>query len=137
MGNVKQPSLLGENSPVNTKEEFEKAKLDFKNSIELLVSKVGHLIEKNAKKEKENEKLNETVRELNLKLQELKLEINKLNSDIVLKEKEISNFKNQILGLKAGKSATDDKEKVKSRIKELISRIDTHLDSYEEQDEEQ
>ena len=104
MGNVKQPSLLGENSPVNTKEEFEKAKLDFKNSIELLVSKVGHLIEKNARKEKENEKLNETVRELNLKLQELKLEINKLNSDIVLKEKEISNFKNQILGLKTGKS---------------------------------
>jgi len=136
MTKVNQPSLLGESSAPNTKEEFDKAKLEFKNSIENLVSKIGKLLEKNRKYEKENEKLNETVRELNLKLQEFKLEINKLNSDVVIKEKEISNYKNQIMSLQSGNTSTDDKDKVKSRIKELIAKIDTHLDSFDDEEEQ-
>jgi hypothetical protein len=60
----------------------------------------------------------------------LKLQLTKLNSSLVLKDKELSELKSLLLKTNTSTGYSQDKDVIKSRIKELISRIDVHLDSY-------
>jgi len=131
MSNIDQPSLLYDNPNMGSKEELENAKQLFRQSIARLSSKVNELIDKISRAESDNETLRETIKEFNGKVQDLKIEINRLNSESLLKDKEISNLKNMVLGLQTRKTSLQDKENVRSRIKELISRIDTHLEQSE------
>jgi phosphotransferase system IIB component len=102
-------------------------------SFERLLTKVGLLISKNNEINEENLSLKENIKELNNKITELKLELNKLSSDSVFKDQEISSLKNLLLNSEVGNNSIQNKENVKSRIKELISRIDVHLDQYEQE----
>ncbi len=131
MPNVDQPSLLYDNPNMGSKEELENAKQLFRQSVARLSTKVNELIAKISRSESDNETLRETIKELNGKIQDLKIEINRLNSESLLKDKEISNLKNMVLSLQTRKTSLQDKENVRSRIKELISRIDTHLEQSE------
>lgn len=131
MSNIDQPSLLYDNPNMGSKEELENAKQLFRQSISRLSSKVNELIEKISRAESDNETLRETIKEFNNKVQDLKIEINRLNSESLQKDKEISNLKNMVLSLQTRKTSLQDKENVRSRIKELISRIDTHLEQSE------
>jgi uncharacterized protein (DUF3084 family) len=131
MSNIDQPSLLYDNPNMGSKEELENAKQLFRQSISRLSTKVNELIEKISRAESDNETLRDTIKEFNGKVQDLKIEINRLNSESLQKDKEISNFKNMVLSLQTRKTSLQDKENVRSRIKELISRIDTHLEQSE------
>lgn len=131
MSNIDQPSLLYDNPNMGSKEELENAKQLFRQSVSRLSTKVNELIEKITRSESDNETLRETIKEFNGKVQDLKIEINRLNSESLQKDKEISNLKNMVLSLQTRKTSLQDKENVRSRIKELISRIDTHLEQSE------
>ncbi len=111
---------------------------DYKNSLRIsiddLLSKVKLLISKLKDVKNENTLLKENIKNLNLKISELKLQHTKLNTELVNKDKEISDLKSLILNSSNNKIPIKDKENVKSRIQELISRIDTHLEQYEDND---
>ena len=128
---INQPSLLDDNTtPVNP-EELENARMLFKGTVEKLAEKLNLLIEKLIKTETENINLKDTIKELNARIQELKMEITRVKTDSVEKEKEISGLKNSNLLLQSGNASLQDKEDVRSKIKELITRIDTHLEHKE------
>ncbi|HCN37351.1 MAG: hypothetical protein IAE65_09170 [Ignavibacteria bacterium] len=101
-------------------------------ALDNLYNKVRQLINKLNSVKDENNSLLNTNRELTIKINDLKLQLTKLNSSLVLKEKEISEIKSLLLQNSSSNSYySQDKDVIKSRIKELISRIDVHLDSYE------
>jgi len=102
-------------------------------SYESLSNKVRGLIEKYNNASTENHSLKENIKDLNNKITELKLQLNKLNSDTINKDKEISELKSMLLSSENDNTSIRDKELVKSRLKELISRIDVHLEQYEDQ----
>ena len=108
---------------------------DHKNSLRIslddLFSKVKVLITKLKDLKNENTLLKENIKNLNLKISELKLQHTKINTELINKAKEISDLKNLILNSTNNKISLKDKEIVKLRIQELISRIDTHLEQYE------
>lgn len=91
------------------------------------------LLTKISKVEEENKDLREQVKELSQKITDLKLQVTHANSQSITKDKEISDLKNVLLTEKNTKSSIQDKEIVRSRIKELISRIDVHLDQYDQE----
>ena len=62
---------------------------------------------------------------------ELKLLHTKLNTELINKDKEISDLKNSVLNSSGNKVSISDKNVAKTRIQELITRIDTHLENYE------
>lgn len=96
-----------------------------------LVSKVKLLISKIKDLKNENILLKENIKNLNLKISELKLQHTKLNTELINKDKEISDLKNSVLNSAYNKISLKDKDNVKSRIRELITRIDTHLGQHE------
>ncbi len=102
-------------------------------SYESLSNKVRGLIEKYNNASTENHSLKENIKDLNNKITELKLQLNKLDSDTINKDKEISELKSMLLNSENDNTSIRDKELVKSRLKELISRIDVHLEQYEDQ----
>ncbi len=102
-------------------------------SYESLSNKVRGLIEKYNSASTENHSLKENIKDLNNKITELKLQLNKLDSDTINKDKEISELKSMLLNSENDNTSIRDKELVKSRLKELISRIDVHLEQYEDQ----
>lgn len=122
--------------PEITKEEILKMQGIFSTSLDNLYGKIRILIEKMNQANVENDRLKESVKELNNKITDLKLQLNKINSDSIFKDKEISNLKNLLINAESSKTALHDKEFVKSRLKELISRIDVHLEQYDEQSSE-
>lgn len=136
MTKVNQPSLINDSEQTDSHEDFDKAKSMFVQCVDRLTLKIGLLIERLRHLEDENKKFKDTVNDLNNRLQEIKLELAKANSDSVQKDKEILNLKSIILGLQSNKSSISDKENIKSRIKELIARIDTHLEQYGDSVEE-
>ncbi len=85
----------------------------------------------------ENILLTENIKNLNLKISELKLQHTKLNTEIINKDKEISDLKNSVLHSTNNKVSITDKNVAKSRIQELITRIDTHLEQYDNGDKYQ
>lgn len=100
--------------------------------LQRLNSKIMLLIEKVKEYKSDNSSLKEEIRELNTRINELKLQLTKSNTDSVKKEEAISNLRNTLLNSNVQNSSSGDKENVKSRIKELISRIDVHLDQYDD-----
>ena len=104
-------------------------------SLEELHSKIKSLISKHKDLKNESNLLKENLKNLNLKISELKLQNTKLSTELIHKDKEISELKNLTLNATSGSLSTAEKENVRSRIKELIARIDTHLENYEDHDE--
>lgn len=99
-----------------------------------LLSKVKALISKLKDTRNENLLLKENIKNLNLKISELKLQHTKVNTELLNKEKEISDLKNLVLNSTNNKISVKDKDIVKTRIQELIARIDTHLEQYDDGD---
>jgi len=119
---------MTENDKEFTKDEFNKIKDSHKSALDRLFEKVKKLIYKMKEVSDENNLLKENIKELNNSITELKLQSTKINSDSVVKDKEISDLKNMLLDSSKNVDILQDKENIKSRIKELISRIDVHLE---------
>jgi uncharacterized phage infection (PIP) family protein YhgE len=115
------------------KEEIYKLQGYYGTSLEKLFSKLNLLISKFKDLKDENNNLKDSIKELNNNITDLKLQLTKANSDSVFKDKEISSLKNLLLNSEVGKTSIQNKDQVKSRIKELITRIDSHLEQYDEQ----
>ena len=98
------------------------------------MSKTKLLISKIKDTKSENSILKENIKNLNLKISELKLQLTKINTEVINKEKEISELKNLVLNSTNNKIPVKDKEEVKTRIKDLISRIDNHLEQHSDND---
>jgi len=103
-------------------------------SIDELLQKVKLIISKLKDVKNENILLKENIKNLNLKISELKLQHTKINTELINKDKKISELKNLVLNSTNNKIPLKDKDEVKSRIKELISRIDNHLEQYDQDD---
>ena len=99
-------------------------------ALDNLYNKVKLLIGRLNESKQENFNLADSNKELNIKINDLKLQLTKLNSSLVLKDKELSELKSLLLKTNTSTGYSQDKDVIKSRIKELISRIDVHLDSY-------
>lgn len=115
-----------------SKEEIYKLQGFYNTSLEKLFSKINLLISKFKDLKEENNILKENIKELSNHITDLKLQLTKANSDAVIKDKEISSLKNLLLNAEVGKTSIHNKDQVKSRIKELITRIDSHLEQYDE-----
>lgn len=115
-----------------TKENLHKVKESYLASLDSMYTKIKLLVAQYKEKKEENALLKENVKDLNAKINDLKLQLTKINSLCVLKDKEISDLKNSLLNSSStnNRASTQDKEALKSRIKELISRIDVHLEQY-------
>ncbi len=119
---------MAENSKEFNKDEFNKLKESHKSALDRLFEKVKKLIYRIKEVSDENNLLKENIKELNNSITELKLQSTKINSDSVVKDKEISDLKNMLLDSSKNVDILEGKENIKSRIKELISRIDVHLE---------
>ncbi|MBM4158453.1 MAG: hypothetical protein FJ216_06700 [Ignavibacteria bacterium] len=113
------------------KEQFTKAREQFDNSINNLLQKIKLFVEKYNSQKEENKLLKENIKDLNNKVNEIKLQLTKLNTDIVLKDKELSKLKNLLLDKDSG--GLQDRAKMKTRIKNLITRIDGHLQQVDDE----
>ncbi|MBV6477601.1 MAG: hypothetical protein HGGPFJEG_00340 [Ignavibacteria bacterium] len=102
-----------------------------RNSLDELLSSTKLLISKFNEIKNENTLLKENIKNLNLKISELKLQFTKINTELINRDKEISGLKSIVLSTGDNKVPAKDKSEVKTRIKELISRIDNHLEQYE------
>ncbi len=118
-----------------TKDPFKEQINQVRVSLEEMHSRFKSVISKFKDLKNENNLLKENIKNLNLKISELKLQNTKQSTELINREKEISELKNIALNKSAGSLTTAEKDNVKSRIKELIARIDTHLENYEESDE--
>ncbi|MFZ4590798.1 MAG: hypothetical protein ACOYN6_07355 [Ignavibacteria bacterium] len=123
-------------SETNSREEIIKLEGLLAVSYESLSSKIKALLDKYRNANEENHQLKENIKEINNKVTDLKLQLNKLNSDTLLKDREISELKTLLLSSENENTNVRDKDFVKSRLKELISRIDVHLETYEDQSQD-
>lgn len=114
-----------------SKDFFKEQKNLLRISTDDLLSKVKLLISKLKDIKNENLLLKENIKNLNLKISELKLQHTKINTELINKDKEISDLKNLVLNSTNNKISVKDKDNVKSRIQELITRIDTHLEQHD------
>jgi len=124
---------MNDNTTEINKENFDRFKDSQKQSLEKLFRKIGELIKFYKETKEENNLLNENNKDLTNKITELKIQLSKSNSDLVFKDKEISDLKNLLLNANNNKLSLQDKQNLKSRIQELISRIDVHLEQYEDE----
>ncbi|MCB0728749.1 MAG: hypothetical protein KDD00_14900 [Ignavibacteriae bacterium] len=113
------------------KDFFKDQKNFLRVNLDDLLTKVKILISKLKDQKNENILLKENIKNLNLKISELKLLHTKLNTELINKDKEISDLKNSVLNSSGNKVSISDKNVAKTRIQELITRIDTHLENYE------
>jgi len=123
-------------SETNSREEIIKLEGLLAVSYESLSGKIKALLDKHRNAYEENHQLKENIKEINNKVTDLKLQLNKLNSDTLLKDREISELKTLLLSSENENTNVRDKDFVKSRLKELISRIDVHLETYEDQSQD-
>ncbi|MCX6160688.1 MAG: hypothetical protein NTV87_05045 [Ignavibacteriae bacterium] len=127
---------MDNNKPEISREDLLKLQGVLSTYLDNLHTKVKVLIDKFAQTTGENDRLKESIKELTNKITDLKLQMNKVNSDSVFKDREISELKTMLINTENNKTSVKDKEFVKSRLKELISRIDVHLEQYEGQAQE-
>lgn len=99
-----------------------------KNELEKMFSKVKVLVENFNSSKEENNLLKEKVKELEQSLSDIKIEISNKNSDLLNKDKEISDLKNKLLDERKNKISGEDKAQLKQRIRELMVRLDAHLE---------
>ncbi|HQY21296.1 MAG TPA: hypothetical protein PK294_13705 [Ignavibacteria bacterium] len=119
------------NNQETTKDFFKDQKNVLRVSLDDLFSKIKSLISKYKDLKNENNLLKENLKNLNLKISELKLQHTKLNTEIINRDKENSDLKNVVLNSGDNKIPMKDKDYAKTRIQDLITRIDTHLDQYD------
>lgn len=123
-------------SETNSREEIIKLEGLLAVSYESLSLKIKVLVDKFRVTNDENHQLKENIKDINNKVTDLKLQLNKLNSDTLLKDREISELKTLLLSSENENTNVRDKDFVKSRLKELISRIDVHLETYDDQSQD-
>ncbi len=123
-------------SETNNREEIIKLEGLLAVSYEGVSSRIKAILDKYRNANEENHQLKENIKEINNKVTDLKLQLNKLNSDTLLKDREISELKTLLLSSNNGNKNVRDKDFVKSRLKELISRIDVHLEQHEDQSQD-
>ena len=123
-------------SETNSREEIIKLEGLLAVSYESLSGKIKVLLDKYGNVNEENHQLKENIKEINNKVTDLKLQLNKLNSDTLVKDREISELKTLMLSSENVNTNVRDKDFVKSRLKELISRIDVHLEQHEDQSQD-
>ncbi|KXK44065.1 MAG: hypothetical protein UZ05_CHB002002720 [Chlorobi bacterium OLB5] len=99
-----------------------------KNEIEKMFSKVKVLVEKFNISRDENKLLKEKVKDLEHSLSEAEIKVSNRNSELLVKDKEITDLKNKILEERKNKVSGEDKAQLKSRIRELMVRLDSHLE---------
>jgi chromosome segregation ATPase len=102
--------------------------LGLKNEVEKLFSKVKVIIEKLNEARRENKLLNDKVKEIEQTLSDFKIELSNKNSELLNKDREITDLKNKLLDEKKNRLGMEEKNLLKSRIKELMVRLDTHLE---------
>ena len=122
---------MNQKSGEGIKELFNEKKNSVRNSLDELLTSTKILISKFNEVKNENTLLKENIKNLNLKISELKLQFTKINTELINRDKEISGLKSLILSSSDNKVPAKDKNEVKTRIKELITRIDNHLEQYE------
>lgn len=122
--------MYNKQSEIN-KDFFKDQKNFLRVNLDDLLTKVKTIISKLKDQKNENILLKENIKNLNLKISELKLLHTKLNTELINKDKEISDLKNSVLNSSGNKVSISDKNVAKTRIQELITRIDTHLENYE------
>ena len=122
--------MYNKQSEIN-KDFFKDQKNFLRVNLDDLLTKVKTIISKLKDQKNENILLKENIKNLNLKISELKLLHTKLNTELINKGKEISDLKNSVLNSSGNKVSISDKNVAKTRIQELITRIDTHLENYE------
>jgi uncharacterized coiled-coil DUF342 family protein len=127
---------MNDNSTEVNRDNFEKLKETQQQALERLCRKVEDFVKTYKEIKEENSDLKDNLRDLNNKITELKLQLSKINSDSVFKDKEISDLKNLLLNTSNNKLSVQDKQHLKSRIQELISRIDVHLEQYDDEKKE-
>ncbi|MDQ3194560.1 MAG: hypothetical protein M3P82_06130 [Bacteroidota bacterium] len=123
---------MGQKANEINKDFFKDQKNIVRVSFEDLLTKVKILISKLKDAKNETILLKENLKNLNLKVSELKLQHTKLNTELITRDKEISDLKNSVLNSKHNKIPLKDKSIAKTRIEELITRIDTHLSQYDD-----
>jgi septal ring factor EnvC (AmiA/AmiB activator) len=124
---------MNDNTTEINKDNFEKFKETHKQSLDRLFKKIEDLVKSYRLSKEENNNFKEAIKDLTNKVTDLKLQLSKSNSDLVFKDKEISDLKNLLLDSNNNKLSVQDKQNLKSRISELISRIDVHLEQYEDE----
>jgi chromosome segregation ATPase len=127
---------MNDTSTESNRSNFERLKESQQQALERLFRKTEDFVNSYKEIKEENTNLKENIRDLNSKITELKLQLSKINTDTVLKDKEISDLKNLLLNTSNNKLSVQDKQHLKSRIQELISRIDVHLEQYEDDKKE-
>ena len=103
--------------------------MGLKNELEKMFAKVKILVDKYNSAKDENKLLKEKVKEAEHTLSETKLELTNKNSEILNKEREINDLKSRLLDERKNKLSLEEKSQLKSRIKELMVRLDTHLET--------
>lgn len=99
-----------------------------KTELEKMFSKVKVLVDNFNEAKEENKYLRDKVKELEQALSDTKIEISNRNSDSLNKEKEIADLKNKMLEERKNKVSGEDKAQLKQRIRELMLRLDAHLE---------
>jgi len=127
---------MNDTSTESNRNNFERLKESQQQALERLYRKTEDFVNSYKEIKEENTNLKENIRDLNSKITELKLQLSKINTDTVLKDKEISDLKNLLLNTSNNKLSVQDKQHLKSRIQELISRIDVHLEQYDDDKKE-
>lgn len=102
--------------------------LGLKSELDKLFTKVKILAEKYNNVREENHLLKEKVKDLEHAVSDSKLEVTNRSSELLTKDREITDLKNKLLDEKKNKVSTDEKAQLKSRIRELMMRLDAHLE---------
>jgi hypothetical protein len=102
--------------------------LGLKGELDKLFTKVKNLVEKYNGAKEENLLLKEKVKDLERNISDFKLDITNKGSELLNKDKEITDLKNRLLDEKKNKISSEDKAQLKSRIRELMVRLDAHLE---------
>lgn len=102
--------------------------LGLKSELEKLFSRVKNLVEKFNAAKMENELYAQKISEYEKELSQIKLELSSKNSEILSRDREIAELKNKLLDERKNKISTEDKAQLKTRIKELMARLDQHLE---------
>jgi hypothetical protein len=99
-----------------------------KSELEKMFSKVKVLVENYNGLKDETEVLMEKLKSVEQALSDTKIDISNRNSDLLNKDKEITELKNKMLDERKNKISGEDKTQLKQRIRELMVRLDTHLE---------
>ena len=103
--------------------------LGLNSELDKMFSRVRNLVEKYSSAKDENKLLKEKVKELEHSLNDIRIELSGRSSDVVNKEREINELKSRLLDERKNKLSVEEKSQLKSRIKELMVRLDTHLET--------